>query len=314
MADQSISVLIVGATGRLGEQITRQCLKRPNLRVNILVRDPSKNKELCQEVEKAGGKCIQGDITKPETITDCTKGIHTVISTVIGSNEVVLDGQKNLLDDALKNGVKRFVPSDFSFDIFNMNLGEHYFTDQRLKFRILLDNSGILPLHVSNGFFMEAYFYLNPDKFSYWENIDQKIDLTMQEDVGKYVAAAVSNPNRWGDLKIVGDEKSTREIVEIFNKITGKNFKAVNQGTIEDLINFSKEMKKQGKLYESIQSGYAIPVYSGKGKILKKDNNEFPDIKPITVEEFVKKYYGKIEYDFPIPHIVDKARDEILAS
>jgi len=313
IADKVISVLIVGATGNLGKYITLECLNKPNLLVNILIRDPNKDKQLCQRVEQEGGKCIIGDITKPETIKDCTKGIHTVVSAVIGDNKTVIEGQKNLLEDALKNGVKRFVPSDFSFYIFGFNKGEHFFTNQRLEFRDILDKSPIKHLHVSNGFFMETYFFLNTDKFMYWGDIDQKIDLTCQGDVGKYLAAAISNPDRDGELNIVGSELSTREIVEIFNRVTGKNLPAVSGGSLDDLKKQIEEHRKQGNLYEAVQLGYAYSAYSGKGKIYSKQNDEFSEIKPTTLEDYIKKYYGKIQYEFSIPHAVQESKKEILA-
>jgi len=310
--DNRISVLIVGATGNLGKYITLECLMQPNLLVNILVRDPNKDNQLCYHVQQVGGKCLIGDITKPETIKDCTKGIHTVISAVIGDNETVIEGQKNLLEDALKNGVKRFVPSDFSFYIFNQKKGDHYFTTQRLEFKELLDKSPIKHLHVSNGFFMETYFCLNVDKFVYWGDIDQKFDLTCQDDVARYLAAAISNPDRDGELNIVGSELSTREIVEIFNRNTGKNWPAVCAGTIEDLKKQIQEHKQQGNWLEAVQLGYALAVYSGSGKIHNKHNDEFPDIKPTTLEDYVQKYYGKVQYIFPISKTAENIKKEVL--
>jgi len=310
---ERISILVVGATGNLGKYITLECLKKPELLVNILVRDPKKDKDLCEQVQQAGGKCIKGDVTKPETIKDCTKGIHTVISAVIGDFETVVGGQKNLLEDSLKNGVKRFVPSDFSFYIWNLKKGEHFFTTQRLEFRESLDKSSIKGLHVSNGFFMETYFYLNTDKFMYWGDIDEKLDLTTQDDVGKYLAAALCDPNRVGELNIVGSEVSTREIQETFNKLTGKNFPAVSGGSIDDLKKQIEEHRQQGHLFEAVQLGYAVPVYSGKGKIHDKQNSEFPDVKPTTLEDYIQKYYGKISYEFPIPRVIQDAKQEVLA-
>lgn len=40
----------------------------------------------------AGGRVIIGDMTKLDTLVDSTKGIHTVISALIGDDNVVLEG------------------------------------------------------------------------------------------------------------------------------------------------------------------------------------------------------------------------------
>ena len=51
-------------------------------------------------------------------MVNSTKGIHTVVSTVI-------EGQENLLLDSLRNGVKRFVPSDFAGEYQLLPEDEH---------------------------------------------------------------------------------------------------------------------------------------------------------------------------------------------
>ncbi len=43
-----IDILVVGATGKLGGYITKHALNNPDLRVNILIRNPQKNEELCK--------------------------------------------------------------------------------------------------------------------------------------------------------------------------------------------------------------------------------------------------------------------------
>src|SRR5688572_25433595 len=109
-----ISILIVAPTGKLGAPIAKHCLARPNLLVNVLVRDPSKDRDLLDQVEKAGGKVIKADFADLESLKDTTKGIHTVISAFASQDEkVFVEGHKALIDDAVKNGVARFVPSEF---------------------------------------------------------------------------------------------------------------------------------------------------------------------------------------------------------
>lgn len=97
MESDKISVLIVGATGRLGSLITKHCLAQPKLLVNILIRNLEKNKELVEAVEKAGGKVWKGDISKPETLEEPMKGIHTVVSATSQlDKETALDAQFSL--------------------------------------------------------------------------------------------------------------------------------------------------------------------------------------------------------------------------
>jgi putative NADH-flavin reductase len=147
-----MNVLIVGATGNLGKLIVHEALKNTEwLNVNVMVRNISKASECVEMIKKAGGKVFEADITKPETFKDITKGMHTVISALIGGEDVILEGQTRLLEDAERNGVVRFIPSDFSFDIWNFQKGRLYFTDLRLKFKERLDKSKVKGLHFSVG-------------------------------------------------------------------------------------------------------------------------------------------------------------------
>jgi len=313
MADKKIEILVVGATGNLGRLVVEECLKKSNIVVNVLVRNPNSNPELCQAVQDSGGKCLRADVTNPESLRDCTKGIHTVISTLMGDNETMINGQKNLLDDALKNGVERFVPSEFSVDLSRMELGEHYLFDQRLRFREILNNSPIKALYVTNGVFLEYYMHINKHKFSYWGDIDQKLDLTCQRDVARYLAAAVAKPERVGELKITGNELSTDEIVEIFNIVTENHFQAVREGSIEDIRNYIVELKNQKKILEVIQLGYLLLMYDGRGKILENNNSEFPEIVPTSFEDFLMELNEKNSYAYTWHKAVDKIQYSIDA-
>lgn len=115
--NSKINVLVVGAFGRMGSAVTRRCLEQPNLIVNILVRDPQKNKELVDQVTQAGGRVIKADVSQPDTIKGVTKGMHTVIMTFDSIDEkVAVDGQITVIKDCLENNVERVVPAEYSTD------------------------------------------------------------------------------------------------------------------------------------------------------------------------------------------------------
>jgi len=314
MSQDKLNILIIGSTGNLGCLITRECLARDNLRVNVLIRNPDKCKDLREKIESAGGRVFIGDITDPESIRDCTKGMHTVISAVIGDDRTVIEGQHNLLKDALKNNVQRFVPSDFSFDIDNMKLGEHYFTDQRLKFRQILEKSHMKALYFSTGMFLQTYFWMvSKGGFTCWGSADKKIDLTAEEDIARFVAAAVSDPDRIGKVKISGNRLSTKEIVDIYNLETGKHEEYKLLGSLEDLKLKVADFKKKGDMFNFVQYGYGIPIYDGRGDIKEPMNDQFPEVKTTKLDEFVKANLGKQQYDYSVPDIVKGAKEEILA-
>ena len=294
VSTQKLPILVVGATGQLGSLITKHALTHPNLNVNILIRNPDKNKELVDQIKQSGGNVLIGDVTKPETLKDSTKGIHTVISALIGDDSTVFEGQKHLAEDAVKNGVKRFVPSDISLSADKAKEGEHPFLDSRIKFRKYLETTPVKGLHVTLGVFTQTFFFFMTRLFPglhYYHNPDQKIDITTYEDTAKFVAAAVAKPDRVGDLKIHGDALSINEIAAIYNKVTGKNVKPENRGSIDDLKKNIEELR-QKDFFKSILLTYEVFMFDGRGKLDKVDNGEFPEIKPLHLEEYIKANPG----------------------
>ena len=70
---------------------------------------------------KAAG-IVEGDLIKPETFLGACAGVDVLVSAV-GNNEVTVLGQKNLIDAAKQQGVKRFIPSDYSVGYRKLSLG-----------------------------------------------------------------------------------------------------------------------------------------------------------------------------------------------
>jgi nucleoside-diphosphate-sugar epimerase len=311
--NNKLSVLVVGASGHLGCMITRELIARGDMIVSVLVQDKEKCKDLCTEITNSGGKCFVGDVLKPDTIKGITKNIHTVISTLIGDNDVMIDGQSLLLEDAIQNNVKRFVPSDFSLNIWGLKTGTHYLVDQRLRFRQRLEKTQIKGLHFTDGMFMETYFWLAEKQgFNYWGDINTKIDLIAMKDMAKFVAAAVGDRNIVGDVMVTGCEVSTKQIVEIYNKATNKNVEAMKLGTLDDLRSRIKEMKEQGNSFEALQLGFSMLMFDGRGKITKRMNEMFPSVKITSLEDFIKGTQGKSMMDYTMYNVAQHIDKQML--
>jgi uncharacterized protein YbjT (DUF2867 family) len=105
-------VLVAGATGYLGGFVCRE-LKSRGHTVRALVRTPRKLDGLWSSTDEI----VHGEITKPETLTGLCDGIDVVFSSVgitrqkdgLSFREVDYQGNLNLLREALRAGVKRFV-------------------------------------------------------------------------------------------------------------------------------------------------------------------------------------------------------------
>lgn len=107
-----MSVLVTGATGRVGSRLVRR-LCHEGEEVRILVRDPAKAEPLVA----LGAQAVVGDIVDGEAVASAAKGVSAVVHlvTIFRSlpgediDEVNVKGTADLAEAALREGVERFV-------------------------------------------------------------------------------------------------------------------------------------------------------------------------------------------------------------
>jgi len=290
--NKRVPTLIIGATGRLGSLITKHCLAQPKLLVSVLIRNPEKNKELVESVEKAGGKVWKGDVTQLETLYAPLKGIHTVVSATNQFDKAIaLDGQFSLIDAAVRNGVKRFSPSDYASNMTKISPQEF----QELgvieyKFKVLeyLKTKPIKTIHFYPGLFIDSFFDINAEDFGYWGNVDHCYDLTSYEDTARYVAAALIDENGTGSYNLSVNRVTINQAAEIYNKVRGTQVAPKYRGTYEDLRNAYNEGKKTDPtaLSTLLLSIYLL-IFDDRSTFDKVHNNEFPGVKTTSIKEFL---------------------------
>ncbi len=124
---RKLTVLVVGSTGMLGFKIVTALLNKGATNVKAMVREnrteatPTSNKtneESRKKIDKMrdlGATIVSGDLMQPETLLPACAGVDVVVSAV-GNSEATVPGQKNLIDAAKQQGVKRFIPGDYSTD------------------------------------------------------------------------------------------------------------------------------------------------------------------------------------------------------
>jgi len=106
-----MSLLIIGGTGTLGRQIVLQALTK-GYKVRCLVRNFRKAAFL----KEWGVELVYGDLTRPETIPPCLKGISAIIDASTSRadeleslKKVDWDGKLYLLKAAQAANIKRFI-------------------------------------------------------------------------------------------------------------------------------------------------------------------------------------------------------------
>ncbi|KAK9717358.1 hypothetical protein K7432_006271 [Basidiobolus ranarum] len=288
----TLAVLVVGATGALGQNIVKALLQKEGLvKVSVLIRDANK-------VPKQWENKVQvfiGDLTQPSSLTQACQNQEVVVSAVQGGRDIIIDGQKNLLDAIkLSGSVKHFFPSTFALDLFQLNdelapLGltlRREFADY-----LAADKSNLKVTHVLNGCFVETLF--NPKVWDaksstlyIWGDGDTRFDIINMEDTGKFVAEAILDPSVDSRFECNGEDISFNEIAERLEMVFGVTVKRESLGTVEELRSFVKSQQEQNPGVP-IPEQYLLPIVSGVGKLEHLQNLNYPDFKPKSLEQYI---------------------------
>jgi uncharacterized protein YbjT (DUF2867 family) len=222
------NILLAGATGYLGSYLLNELIEKQN-QVIAIVRKPDalkKTNENYLEIKQA-------EVTKPETLKDICKGIHTVISTVgitrqkdgLTYMDVDYQANMNLLEEAKKAGVKHFV----YVSAINGDKYRHLkIFEAKEKFVDALKASGLNYTIVRpNGFFSDMKDFLHMAKSGrvyLFGSGHQKFNPIHGEDLARAIVDSLEDRNK--ELTIGGpDILSLNEISEFALKALNKPIK-----------------------------------------------------------------------------------------
>ena len=297
----ALTVLVVGSTGMLGSKIVSALLDKRTIQVKAMVRSSNdSNEENGQKIEamKAKGAVIvEGNLMQPETLLPVCEGVDVVVSAV-GNNEVTVPGQKNLIDAAKQQGVKRFIPSDYSVDYRKLDYGDNDNLDKRKEVFEYLQQSGLEYTLVLNGAFMDnvgtpymPQFDLEHQTFQYWGDGETPLDFTSTDDTAKYVAEAVSDSELANTaLEVAGEVLTAKQLKAAYEEATGNKLAAKPLGSVEELKAWIAAKKPSASSpVEYVPQQYEYTMVSGKGKLDNLQTDRYPQIKPLTIKQFLSQ-------------------------
>jgi len=297
----ALKVLVAGATGMMGQKVASALLQR-GAGVRLLVRGGENNSKADQlkPLKERGVEIVDGDVTKPDTLATAVADVDVVVSTLQGGRPIIVDGQLALAKAAKKAGVKRFFPSDFSvyFDKA-LDVDFHVWIGLRNEAdKLIAEEVDIPQTNTCNGCFMEmvvdtplGVVDTKSNTVFYWGDADKKYAFTATDDSAQFVASAVTNDAVGpGPFCVVGDEKSPTDIVQTLTKLTGREFSLQCRGSLSDL---DKEIETRRQKDPQNEMSYAFPMYlrmmaSGRGDMPAVHNNKCPDVKPQSLEAFIR--------------------------
>jgi uncharacterized protein YbjT (DUF2867 family) len=285
----------------LGSQIAH-CVLDAGGSVRLMLReakpaDPKKAQAVAA-LSARGVEIVLGDVSDPASLARATRGVDSVVSALQGGPAVIIDGQTALAKAAANNGVRRFIASDFSVDLFKLPDGSH----PNLDIRRTADRAiAKLPIELTNvldGGFMEVVFApffqlvdLENATVGYFGDAATALDVTTTADTARLTAlAALEAAAIPGPFGVVGDVVTIEQLCATLSQIHDKPFKLHRKGSIEDLEGWIKAEQASGRAtaWPTIGAQYAWAMMSGRARIDNPVNARFPGVATTTAAQFLK--------------------------
>lgn len=286
------TILVLGATGNLGGQIAR-ALRAKGVQLRLLVRPGSRAK-------------LAGDIAGRAQIIETEAGafenVYSVVSAVQGGPETIIDAQLRWLRVARAAGVRRFIPSSFSYDFFGLAEGENHNSDWRREFarRAEQERGLVEVVHITNGCFLDrgvlfgflGAFNLGKGEAYLWGDGNEKMQFTTYADTAAYTAEVAVDDRPVPDkFYVAGDSLTFHELVKEVEAGLGRSITVKKLGTLPELdAEIARRQRAEPtSIYSWLPFMYWRGMLNGKGRLGPLMNERYPAIHPIRVREYTKR-------------------------
>jgi nucleoside-diphosphate-sugar epimerase len=295
-------IVVAGATGKLGRLMIESLFTYPGVQVRALVRDAKKAEALA--LKALGAELFELNLASSteEQKRQAVEGAFAVISTIQGGPDVIIEAQLSLLKAAKAAGAKRFIPSDYSYNIFSLPEGINVNSDWRRGLSALADkerSESFEVVHVMQGIFTDKYvlgflglFDEQRRVLRYWGDGKTPIDWTTWEDTARFtVAAALDDGKMPTHLFVAGDRMDVLTFAKTWEGIKGERLTLERLGSLEELgAELQKRLAQDPQnMYAWLPLMYARGVFEGQALLGELQNKRFPTIKPETVSQAITR-------------------------
>lgn len=283
------SVLLVGATGQLGGLIANALLRR-GAHLKLLVRRGSEHKLAASLHEQA---------TIFNELGPAVRGACSVVSAVQGGPDTIIDTQLELLRAARDAGVRRFIPSDFSYNLFGLDEGDNIHSDWRRAFarQADLEKGGVEIVHMMNGCFLDigvlygflGAFDLQRGEAYLWGDGRAPMPFTTYADTAAYTAeVALSEEPLPERFYVAGETLDFHGLVAATAAGLGRPVAVRRMGSLGDLDAriLARRRAEPANPLAWLPLMYWRGMLSGKGALGPLQNGRFPGIVPTTVRDY----------------------------
>ena len=294
-----MSILIIGGTGTLGRQITKEALDAGH-NVRCLVRDFRRGSFL----KDWGAELSYGDLSIPSTIPTALKGVKVIIdaSTIRSTSSYTSEavdgkGKLALIEAAKLSGVKQII----SFSILNADKNLSVpLLDLKNKIEKAVAASGLkYTIFQCSGFFqgiISQYALPILDSETIWLRRDAaSVAYVDTQDAAKVVIKNLTNEEyRNRSVSLIGEKFwSSDEIVELCERLSGKSAKIsyIPTFAFSILSSFFRCFEFTWNIADRLQFG----EISKNSSPANKPTNEITwDFNRLTLESYLQEYYTKI--------------------
>lgn len=274
------TVAIAGITGKFGRQLAHHLLKYPEVKIRGYGRDPTKLPATLTSSDRVS--VFQGEAFNKDSIRAFVQGSDVVVCTYLGDPNLMVEGQKVLIDTSEQENVPRYVASDWAIDYTKLKLGDLFPKDPQIHVKKYLESKDkIKGVHVLTGVFLEVL--LNPvfglwdpqgKQLNYWGTGREVWEATTYENAAEYTAAVCLDREAVGIQKceyfrpflstapltntctilVVGDTFSTFEMAETFEQVYGIKTKLDSKGSLDQLWTHMHQVKDKnpGNMFASM--------------------------------------------------------------
>lgn len=312
-------IVVAGAQGNLGKLVCESLMSRANaagtpLLVRGLVRKGGQHAAQSPREETASSDqeiVIETiDYDRDDDLDRVCAGAYAVVSTLQGNDDVLVGVQSRLLRAAIRKGVRRFIPSDYSIDFTELPVGTNRNFDTRRAFHETADRiihetkSSIEFTSIFQGAFTEllasGWVLLDYKKrrVAYFGSPDTTMEFTTWKDTAEYTAAVALDPNPTPRaLHIAGVRLTPRDVQRLATRVTGTQFglkRVMPVGALRVLIKVVKLFKpgkKDDLMPPWVGMQYALAQALGTGSPDHLDNDRYTGITWTGADEIIRRAF-----------------------
>lgn len=294
-----VHVAIVGASSGFGRTLLYHFVEQGKHQITVLSRSANSSSSPHSVAVKAV------DYDSHSSLVSALQGVHTVIITLASYDDSFRTSQLNVLAAAKEVGVRRIAPSEYALTGYG---GIDLYKPKAAVWEAV-KQSGLEYTNFACGIFMnglstgtpkgeeKALAGLRPWNFIF--NVksgtadipgdgSSLVTFTEIHDICRFIVASV-DLDRWDEINgTVGQTLSFNDVVDIIESVTGRK--------VLRKTNSKEEMEKSAqdpakRFYEQVR----LALLDDGGVVPDTLNKKLPTIQPVSVREFVEKWWTGVE-------------------